>query len=77
MPEMPWRANVPEVVSPLAEWGGELAPDLSYMPRTLEELLGAEADVVISVLSCKGLPRSAPDPDFHFRVPFSPSADKA
>ena len=55
---MPWRANVPEVVSPLAEWGGELAPDLSYMPRTLEELLGAEVDVVISVLSCKGLPRS-------------------
>lgn len=54
---MPWRANVPEVVSPLGEWGGELAPDRSYMPRTLQELLGAEADVVISVLSCKGLPQ--------------------
>ena len=61
----------------MGEWGRELAPDRSYMPRTLQELLGAEADVVISVLSCKGLPRSTPDPDFHFRVPFAPSADKA
>ena len=45
-PEVHWTVNVPEVVSPLGERGGEQAPDCSYMPRSLQELLGVDADVV-------------------------------